>query len=170
MAAQRSRLLVGCYRIGEAADSEVYATALVAMLSNYPEAVVMRVTDPRTGLAGRSQWLPTIFEVRLACEGEMKPIYDQQRREQTAARLAKVTDMRGDERSGRLSFEQLKAKYPDLIGHSGPRRGARPLTDGEKAKILADLEARKAELRSPIEDSPYLRAQAELRAKANADE
>ena len=65
-------ILIGCYRKGEADNPEVYTTALAAILEGYPESVVRFVTDPRTGLPGRSNWLPTIAEARGACETAMK--------------------------------------------------------------------------------------------------
>lgn len=38
------------------------------VLSAYPIDVVDRVVDPLTGLPGRMDWLPTVREVRKACE------------------------------------------------------------------------------------------------------
>jgi hypothetical protein len=81
VAAKRTRLLLGSYRKGEAEDPEVYTMAIAAVLSDYPESVALRVTDPRTGIAGGVQWLPTAFEVREACEREMPPIPAAQRRD-----------------------------------------------------------------------------------------
>lgn len=65
---QRVRILSACYRKGEAEDPEIYAAACGAVLSDYPLQVVLRVTDPRTGLPSVSQWLPTVKEIRDACE------------------------------------------------------------------------------------------------------
>jgi len=77
----RARILIGCYRRDDAADPEVYAGALVAILTGYPEEIVLTVTDPRTGIAGRSQWLPTIAEVRSACEKEATKRFEIDRRQ-----------------------------------------------------------------------------------------
>jgi hypothetical protein len=86
LAAKQTRILLGCYRKGEAADPEVYVTSVATVLANYPEDVVMIVTDPVRGIPGRVNWLPTVAEVRLACEAEMKPHYDE------IARRKRVTD------------------------------------------------------------------------------
>lgn len=66
--ADRARVLVGCYRQGEAADPEVYLAALAAIMAEYPEDIVRVVTDPRSGLPSRSKWLPTVCEVRAECD------------------------------------------------------------------------------------------------------
>jgi hypothetical protein len=36
-------------------------------LAEYDEETVKFVTDPRTGIARKSQWLPTIAEIDKAC-------------------------------------------------------------------------------------------------------
>lgn len=46
----------------------MYAAAVTAVLSDYPLDVIDYVTDPRTGLPVRSKWLPTVFEVKQACD------------------------------------------------------------------------------------------------------
>ena len=85
IAADRTRALLGCYRKGDAEDPEVYTTAVAAVLARYPEDVVKRVTDPRGGLPGTSQWLPTVHEVRAACETEMAPMRAAERRKEERA-------------------------------------------------------------------------------------
>ena len=60
--------MFGCYRKAEASDPEIYAAATAAVLSEYPQDVIDFVTDPRTGLPVTSKWLPSVFEVKQACE------------------------------------------------------------------------------------------------------
>lgn len=133
-------------------DSEVYATALVAVLSAYSEAIVARVTDPRTGLPGRSQWLPTIFEVRQACEHEMQPIRDEEARRARRAESERNMTSASDDRKERKTFEDLARAYPDVVGQSKPR----VLTVAEKEALYADLGARR-DLRAPLEPSDRIR-------------
>lgn len=64
--------MLGAYRKGEANDPDVWAASIVAILATYPEDIVWRVTDPRTGLAGKSQFMPSAYDVRTACEALMK--------------------------------------------------------------------------------------------------
>jgi len=73
IATRRAGILLACFRKGDAENPEIYVGAVASVLSCYPEPIAYRVTDPRTGLAGRSQWLPTVAEVRAACEAEMAP-------------------------------------------------------------------------------------------------
>ena len=43
------------------------SAAVAAILAEYDEETVRFVTDPRTGIARKSQWLPTISEIDKAC-------------------------------------------------------------------------------------------------------
>jgi hypothetical protein len=74
-AASRAALMFGCYRKSEASDPEVYAAATSAILSEYPQEVIDYITDPRTGLPSRSQWLPSVFEVRRACDDHIEYLH-----------------------------------------------------------------------------------------------
>lgn len=65
-----AKILLGCYRKGEANDPAVYTRAVVSVLSDYPLDVVKCVVDPRNGLPSRQRFLPTITEVKEACEEE----------------------------------------------------------------------------------------------------
>jgi hypothetical protein len=73
VATRRAAILLASYRKGDAEDPEIYSGAVASVLAAYPLAVAYRVTDPRTGLAGRMKFLPTVEEVRSACEAEMGP-------------------------------------------------------------------------------------------------
>lgn len=90
-----AKVLIGCYRKDDATDFEVYSAALVAMLSEYPEAVVRYITDPRTGLPSTQKWLPTIFEVRHACEEQLERIADRRK----ASEHSNITAENYDERA-----------------------------------------------------------------------
>ena len=81
---ERAAVLMGCYRQGDCADPEVFATGAVAVLSHYPVEIVRKVTDPHSGLPGRLKWLPTIYEIREACEIENAAA---RRREEADARV-----------------------------------------------------------------------------------
>lgn len=61
-------LLAGCYRRDEVGNPEIYAMAVESVLSEFSNAVVEYVTDPRTGLPSRLVWLPSVAEVRKACD------------------------------------------------------------------------------------------------------
>lgn len=129
-------------------------TALTAILSSYPAGVVAKVCDPRTGIAGEVQFLPTIAEVRHACELEMKPMRDEEERQRRRAESDRILNGEPEPREKRKSFAELAAMYPDIVG----TKVKRPPTDAEKAAALAMLESRRDYLRSPLAPSPRLAA------------
>lgn len=63
-------VLLGCYRTGDANDPQVYVAAIIAVLSDYAPEVQRLVCDPRAGLPSRASWLPTVAEVKSACNTE----------------------------------------------------------------------------------------------------
>jgi hypothetical protein len=83
-AAERSRLLFGCYRKGDANDPDTYVAAITAVLSRYPHDVIRDVTHPAKGLPIRCDFLPTVKEVYDACEERVSP------RREDAARKKRV--------------------------------------------------------------------------------
>lgn len=60
--------MFGCYRKGDANDPETYTAAITAILAEYSPEVVQFVTDPRTGIARRIGFLPTVKEVSDECD------------------------------------------------------------------------------------------------------
>lgn len=72
-ATERARTLFGCYRKGEAHDPDTYVAAIAAVLAEYPEETIWTVTDPRAGLPSKVGWLPTVKEVRDACDDHYGP-------------------------------------------------------------------------------------------------
>jgi hypothetical protein len=67
-ATKYAKILLGCYRTGEANDPEVYASAVTHILAQYPEDIMRSVSDPLTGLPSKIEWLPKLKEVLAACE------------------------------------------------------------------------------------------------------
>jgi hypothetical protein len=72
-AAERAQVLFGCYRKGEANDPETYVAAVAAVLATYPEETIRYVTDPRTGIPAKINWMPNVGEVRQACDDHYGP-------------------------------------------------------------------------------------------------
>jgi hypothetical protein len=65
----RAQLLFNCYRKDEVNEPEIYSAAIAAVLGDgYSRSIVEYVTDPRTGLPSRQKFLPTVAEVREACD------------------------------------------------------------------------------------------------------
>lgn len=84
--AELAKVLLGCYRTGDANEPEIYSGGVIAVLSEYPAEVVRKVVDPRRGLPARCKWLPSIAEIKEALEAEMAPIRRQREWEASEAR------------------------------------------------------------------------------------
>ena len=111
-AAERARLLLGCYRTGDANDPETYVAAIAAVLAQYSEGIVTQVTHPVTGLPSAKSWLPTVKEVHDACEEAMAPAIRQQQRErQVAELLAEREAIEAARGQVRPTLEEMHAKY-----------------------------------------------------------
>jgi hypothetical protein len=67
-ATKATRRLLGCYRRGDAEDPEVYVAAITATLACFPPHVIEQVTCPLKGLPSRLKFLPSVAEVRGACQ------------------------------------------------------------------------------------------------------
>lgn len=139
----------------------MFGLAIADVFIGYPEDVVRRVTAPGTGLASRLKWVPSIAEVRDACEAEMEP------RRREAARTARLAIPDEVDRSPRKSLAELQAEC-ERRGGMIPRgrRGSpvpKPLSPEAAEKLLADL-AERAKQSSGIKASPELLANLEERA------
>ena len=137
-AAERARLLLGCYRTGDANDPETYVAAIGAMLSKFPEEVITQVTHPVTGLPSKKSWLPTVKEVHDACAEIAEPIARRERNaklaaEQFAARAAEP------DKSNRPTREELQAKYGENWGLESLDK--KPSIDNYKAPTKEQLRA-----------------------------
>ena len=148
--ARYAKLLLGCYRTGDATDPEVYAGAVIAVLADYPDDVIERVVDPRNGIPSRMNWLPTVAEIKSACED----LYGHRRRndewnagaaKQIAARTQlRITDGRTPEQIREHRAQQVEALMSEL--GPGLRKGyTRFDGDGKHAeRVAADLAMRKS--------------------------
>lgn len=144
-ASRAAEILFGCYRTGGAAEPEIFVAGVAAVLSDYPAEVVQAVVDPRNGLPSRTQWLPTIAEVKTACEAAMAPIRRAAQRERIAAESARL--LAAPEKP-RPTIEELRERFGADWGIERPEKAGR-------AKTLAELEAEAAELK--IEPSDALK-------------
>lgn len=169
-AADRARLLLGCYRKGEANDPETYVAAITATLSRYPEEVITAVTHPASGLPVTLSWLPTVKDVKDACETALYPIRQRELRDQRVTEQLALRDQ-DIPRNERPTFEELKAKYGDNWGlqPTGPGQGDKA---GESREALARAQERvrreyAADGRTP--PSPLALSPTALKAMARID-
>lgn len=117
-AAKCGKVLLGCYRTGDANDPEIYVRSVAAVLSEYPVEVMKAVCDPRFGLPAKSKWLPTIFEIKDACEAAMAP-YDRRQREAAAEEERRL--MLSAPPVDRPTYEEMKAKHGENWGIRDPK-------------------------------------------------
>lgn len=112
----RAAILIGCYRKSDAADPEIYTTAVIAVLTKYRPEVVSAVTEPSTGLPSRLKWLPSIAEIVEACEEEAATQAETRRLEEELRRppqrrLPEPPHRRPSESELDAQFERLGLKH-----------------------------------------------------------
>lgn len=116
-------MLFSAYRTDQYADPDGFLTSLGAVLEQYPNEVIIYVTDPRTGVQRGQKWPPTIAEIVEACDNRAAELhrYDRFRN------WGKSDDPPALEapREKRLSLDELKAKY-------GPNWGMTSLDEKPK--------------------------------------
>jgi hypothetical protein len=100
--------LFGCFRRGDANDPEVYVAAISAMLAQYPDWVVTKVTDPMRGIPSEMDFLPTVKEVKEACEKLVAPVRQEQGYQE---RVEQQLADRELDKSTRLTYKELSDKY-----------------------------------------------------------
>lgn len=125
-AADRARLLLGCYRTGDANDPETYVAAIAAVLARYPEEIITAVTHPVSGIAVEVKWLPSVLEVKEACERAILPIRNQAAREKRIAEQMEARRLEDEAKAAKPSYDTLKAKYGPDWGLVNPDRANRP--------------------------------------------
>jgi hypothetical protein len=114
LAAERTKLMLDCFRTGGANSPETFVAAIAATLARYPDEVIYEVTDPRTGLPSQLTWMPTIKEVYDACERILLPIRVREEREKRIAEQLEARRLEDERQANKPTYDQLKDKYgPD---------------------------------------------------------
>lgn len=127
--------MLGCYRAGDAHDPKVYVTAVIAVLSDYTQDIVDRVTDPRDGIPSKIKWLPTIAEIKGACEQIAGPRrrnaeWNEQSQRQLAERKAL------EDRRPKQTYEEFKA---EMAARGMPVNGTRTMAATHTVEDLKHL-------------------------------
>lgn len=161
-ASRYAGILLGCFRRGEAEDGPVYVRAVVALLTSYPEAIVKAVCDPRGGLPSHSQFLPTIYEIRVACEKRLRPLLDaeaRRRRDETneADRPAPVSEEGAARRKAFIADWRRRTAVA----------GERDIDPGRADRELRDLCAVHGVDPDSLADRPRMRSPKSLGAVAS---
>lgn len=111
-AAQAATRLFACYRKDEANNPEVFITAVAAVFGRYPLWIVKAVSDPINGIPSQIKWLPSISEVRSACDAlNGYDIRQKERDESLAKQRAESAEYKARQEAPRPTYDELKAKY-----------------------------------------------------------
>lgn len=119
-ATQRAKLLLGCYRTGDANDPDTYVAAISATLARYSEQIITDVTHPVSGLPAKKSWLPTVKEVFDACEEKANGVREQVARERRIKEQLAAREEEDRLAAVKPSLEQLKEKYGPNWGIGRP--------------------------------------------------
>jgi hypothetical protein len=65
--------LFACYPHATPNRPKEYTAAVISLLAEYPQEIVDRVCDPRSGIATKCKFLPTIAELSESLESLMGP-------------------------------------------------------------------------------------------------
>lgn len=97
--------------------------SITAVLTDYPPETVRVITDPRTGIATYEKfriWMPNPGELKEACEAIEAPARRAKERQGAIERYERENALLETHRDGRLSIEELKAKYGQTWGIGTP--------------------------------------------------
>lgn len=111
-ATERARVMLGCYRKGEANDPQMYSSAVAAMLANYPREVIDQVTHPLMGLPSRTDFMPTLKELKSALEQEIQ----RHNRIHGPTTPNYIAYLRGIVKSDVPPFEEMYKKHGRFVG------------------------------------------------------
>ena len=126
--------MLDCWRTGSANSTDTYLTAVAAILARYPDQIIYSVTSPTDGLPVQLTWMPSLKEVRDACDKEMEPILRQERQAKIVAETLADRDV---DKSDRPSREDLKAKYGENWGLTSLDERARKAVPAPSKEDLA---------------------------------
>lgn len=110
---QRQRILFSAYRNDQYSDPEGYVASLGMVLEQYPNDVIVYVTDPRTGVQRDLKWPPTIAEIVDACDKRMQEKAKLERFQNWGRSNAPLLEA---PREDRPTLDELKAKFGENWG------------------------------------------------------
>lgn len=106
-------MIFSAYRTDQYPDPDGYMVSLGAVLEQYPDDVVLYVSDPRTGIQRDSKWPPTINEIVTALDSRASDLKWKKRFENWGQNESLMIEPPREER---LSLDELKAKYGENWG------------------------------------------------------
>lgn len=119
------RVLFSAYRTDQYADPDGFLTSLGAVLEQYPNEVIVYVTDPRTGIQRGQKFPPTIAEIVAACDGRVSDLRRQDRF-RNWGKPDEETPLLDGPREKRMTLEEMKARYGENWGMTSLNEPDRP--------------------------------------------
>lgn len=107
-------LVLGSYRSTEVNNPAVYIRVAAAVMTGFPEEIVQAAFDPRSGLQTRQKWLPTVSEIRGACEAIAADRAVRERRAQLARHHVLIDTPRGLRPEHEVDGNALRLPGPPL--------------------------------------------------------
>jgi hypothetical protein len=118
-ALQAAQHLLGCFRHGDANDPIVYGTAIASIMASYPRDVVQFVCDPRTGLPGLMEWMPSVAAVKAACDARASELSKAKRYQHWGERQQLTNEQEAQQRkleAARPTLDELHARHGKTWG------------------------------------------------------
>lgn len=109
---RQAKMLFSAYRRDEFADPEGFVMQLGAVLSAYPESVILHATGPMTGLQRRCKFPPSIAEVVTECDSELARLERIARYQAMGPVQKQLPPPPGD----RCNFDEMVAKHGRPLG------------------------------------------------------
>jgi hypothetical protein len=140
--------VLSSYRNSDVDDPEGFVANAVAVLTNYPEAVVQEVCRPGTGIQTKIKWPPTQQEFRQECERVATEHANRERRRQLTEHRVLIDTRHGPmpepefSRLPEAERERIVAGFDGLQADLKPaRKRAPPNMDLLQPRPVAPLSA-----------------------------
>lgn len=122
LATERAKILLGCYRKGDATDPEIYVRAIACVLLDYDDWVMVEATHPATGVQATEKfksWPPNSGEMKAFCEDMAKraakyAVYDKLPKPDMTPRLPPPPDTRAG-RCANLFIPDTAPHYAAMV-------------------------------------------------------
>jgi type IV secretory pathway VirB10-like protein len=119
-------MMFKCFRRDDAADPQTFLDAAAAILADYPDDVIIEVTDPRTGIPSKQKWPPQPHEVKTACDAIELPRRARDEREKKMqdqlAERAVIEAARQQQKQTHDEFvAEMRARGMPMNGSEGKR-------------------------------------------------
>lgn len=111
--------------------------SLGAVLEQYPDDVVLYVSDPRTGIQRDSKWPPTINEIVAALDNRASDLKWKKRFENWGQNEPLMIE---PPREDRLSLDELKVKYGENWGLTCLNSKSATTADEKQAPSWGDIQ------------------------------